>query len=99
MIPLVILGVGFVLWLLSIYLVREWKYFWVFFVTNLLIIAIYYTYTIYGDLNFLGHDEYGLGRLMMLFAIPLLHVLISFVIAIVVNYRLKKITIANNGYN
>jgi hypothetical protein len=95
MIPLVILGIGFALWLLSIYLVREWKYFWVFFATNLLIIAIYSTYTIYGDLNFLGHDEYGLGRLMMLFAIPIVHVLISFVIAIVVNYRLKKITIAN----
>ena len=97
--PLVILGIGLVLWILSIYLVREWKHFWVFFAINLLILAIYSTYTIYGNLNFLGHDEYGLGRLMMLFAIPIIHVLIAFILAMVINYRLKKITIANNGYN
>lgn len=96
---MVILEIGFVVWLLSIYLVREWKYFCVFFATNLLIIAIYSTYTIYGDLSYLGHDEYGLGRLIMLFAIPLVHVLISFSIAIVINYRLNKITIAKNTYS
>lgn len=95
--PLLILGVGLVLWILSIYLVRKWKYFWAFFAINFAILAIYTTYTIYGNLDFLGHDEYGLGRLMMLFAIPLVHVLIVFILAMVINYRLKKITIANNA--
>ena len=95
MTTLVILVIGFVLWILTIYLVRKWKYFWIFFATNLLIIAIYTAYLTYGDLNFIGHDEYGLPRLMVLVATPLLHVLISFIIAIIVSYRLKKITIAN----
>ena len=96
MTSLVVLGIGFGLWIFSIYLVRKWKNFWVFFTTNLLIAAIYTTYLTYGDLSFLGHDEYGLPRLMVLVATPLLHVLISFIIAIIVSYRLKKITIANN---
>ncbi|SHJ42441.1 hypothetical protein SAMN04488007_0291 [Maribacter aquivivus] len=95
--PLLILGVGLVLWALSIYLVRKWKHFWIFFAINFAILAIYTTYIIYGNLDFLGHDEYGLGRLMMLFAIPLIHVLIAFILAMVINYRLQKITIANNA--
>ncbi|EAR01252.1 hypothetical protein FB2170_11046 [Maribacter sp. HTCC2170] len=93
--PLVILGVGLVLWILSIYLVRKWKYFWIFFAVNFAILTIYTIYTIYGNLSFLGHDEYGLGRLIMLFAVPLIHVLVAFVLAIIIRYRLKKITIAN----
>ena len=97
--PLIILGIGLILWLLSIYLVRKWKYFWVYFGINLIIIAIYTNYTVYGNLEFLGHDEYGLGRLMMLFAVPIVHVSISFIIAIVINYRLNKIIIANNTYS
>lgn len=97
--PLIILGIGLVLWMLSIYLVHKWKYFWVFFGINLIVLALYTTYTIYGNLEFLGHDEYGLGRLMMLFAIPIVHVLIAFIIAVVINYRLNKITITHNTYS
>ena len=88
--------IGLALWILSIYLTRSWKHFWTYFAINFLIIIAYVSYTLYGGLKFLGHDEYGLGRLLMLFALPFGHAIIGFIIALVIN---RKITIANKGYN
>lgn len=85
--------IGFTLWILSIYLIRSWKYFWAYFAINFLILATYTSYTLLGDLKFMGQDEYGLGRLLLLFALPIGHTIIGFVIALVVN---RKTTIANN---
>lgn len=73
------------LWTLSIYLIRSWKHFWPYFFTNFLILLIYTINTLYGKLEFIGHDEYGLGRLMLLFAFPIVHAFVGFIVALVIN--------------
>lgn len=88
--------IGLALWIWSIYLVRNWKYFWVYFLINLIIMASYFIYLVYGDLNFLGHDEYGLGRLYLFFSWPIKHAIVGSVIAIIIN---RKITRNRTIYN
>ncbi len=84
--------IGLILWIWSIYLIKNWRYFWIYFIINFLIVTSYIIYTIYGNLSFLGHDEYGLGRLFMLFVFPIGHSILGFIIALIIN---KKITIAS----
>ena len=67
-IPIIALAV----WVFSIYLIRNWSYFWSYFILNFIILITYTCYALYGGLTFIGHDEYGMGRLLMLFAFPLL---------------------------
>ncbi len=82
--------IGLALWILSIYLVRKWKYFWAYFFINLLIVISYLIYILYGSLTFLGHDEYGLGRLFLLFSWPIKHAILGAVIAIIINRKITK---------
>ena len=80
------------LWVWSIYLLRGWKNFWTYFTINLLLVVGYIIYILYGKLPFLGHDEYGLGRLFMLFVLPIGHALLGSIIALIIKW---KITNAN----
>lgn len=88
--------VGLALWIWSVSLVKNWKYFWTYFIINFLIVVGYIVYILYGDMPLLGHDEYGLGRLFMLFAFPIGYAILGFLIALIIN---RKITIANKMYN
>ncbi|KQC29640.1 hypothetical protein [Flagellimonas eckloniae] len=77
--------IALALWILSIFLVKSWRHFWLYLITNFLIVLIYTINTLYGKLEFIGHDEYGLGRLMLLFVFPIAHAVIGFIFALVIN--------------
>lgn len=78
------------MWIASLYMTSRWKYFWHYFVANILIFIGYFTYLLNADLVWLGHDEYGLQRLFMMFLFPSIHVIIGFLIAIFIRYKSKK---------
>lgn len=88
--------IGLSLWIWSIYLLRNWKHFWTYFTINFLIVIGYIIYILYGELQFLGHDEYGLGRLSMFFVFPIGHAVLGSIIALIIKW---KITNANKVYN
>lgn len=88
--------IGLAFWIWSVYLIRKWNYFWTYFIINFLIVSGYTIYILYGELPFLGHDEYGLGRLFMLFAFPIGHAILGLLIALIIKW---KITTANKVYN
>ena len=80
---------GLISWIASLYLVRRWEHFWFYFWINFIVLIAYSVYILNTDLSFLGHDEYGLGRLSMLIALPICHAIIGFLIAIVVNTKIN----------
>lgn len=82
-------ALGILSWIVSIYLVRSWEYFWLYFGINLMVLTAYTVYIWNADLNFLGHDEYRLGKLLILIALPICHAILGFGIAIVVNSKTK----------
>ncbi|MEP3237261.1 MAG: hypothetical protein ABJO12_01295 [Flavobacteriaceae bacterium] len=80
---------GLISWIASLYLVRRWEHFWFYFGINFIVLIAYSVYILNADLSFLGHDEYGLGRLSMLITLPICHAILGFVIAIVVNRKIN----------
>lgn len=64
------------------HLVRSWKYFWYYIGVNLLLFSGYMAYVITGELAFLGQDQYGIARLMTLFALPLINSVVAFPVAL-----------------
>ncbi len=89
--PILILIVIILLCLMSIYLLRKWQRFWLFIGVNLLILLAYTIYLIYGKLSFLGSDEHSLGRLSLFITVPIVHVVITFVFALVKHFQMKKL--------
>lgn len=77
------------LWLSSIYMLSGWKKFKYFFVTNLILITIYWSVLIYGT-SIWGHDEYGLGFMYRLSICILIHVISVFIFALIKRKQLKN---------
>jgi len=77
------------LWIISLYWLSKWAKFWTFFLINLVLLISYMTWLTKSELNFLGHDEYGLGRLFLIVGVVLGHVIAGFVFAIFKHRQLK----------
>jgi len=67
------------LWLISLFLLRRWPYFRLFFICNLVVLAAYLV--LIGQFPF-GHDEYGLGRLFVGAGAVAGHALLGFIFAV-----------------
>ena len=80
-----------ILWYISISLLSKWKYFKQFFVVNGILVLAYSLYLIYGNLPFIGHDEYGLQRMGYIIIVPIIHVAIGFFTALVIRWKSKKV--------
>lgn len=80
---------GLASWIASLYLVRRWEHFWFYFGINFIVLIAYSIYILNADLSFLGHDEYGLGRLSMLIALPICHAILGLLITIVVHRKIN----------
>lgn len=95
------LFIPFFLWAASLYLLSNWKWFWKFVIINTILIIIYIPYILFGKIAYLSHDEYGIGRAMLLFLVPIIHAIIALVFGIIkkvrMNYvsRNKKLQIKN----
>ena len=76
-----------ILWISSIIILKDWKHFWKFFIANTVIILIYLILIFVPDLIDLGHDEYGLKKLMMVITAIFTHIILGVTFAI--GYRLK----------
>ncbi len=70
--------VPIILWLLSIYLLSDWKKFNLFFVINAILVITYLSYLPQENLN----DPYGLGNLIFIIEVLFTHVLVVFVFAL-----------------
>ncbi|MET1260585.1 hypothetical protein ABV409_14660 [Flagellimonas sp. DF-77] len=82
--------IGIALWMLSLHLLRRWKHFWAYFGCNCLALVGYTAYILLGGPLFIGDDPYSLGRLFLLVAFPIVHALLGTMIAIVINWKLRR---------
>jgi len=75
----------------SYYLISFWKHFWKFFYINLCVIVAYSVLILLGALSFLiDPDPYGMGAIFLFLKIILYHIIVSFVITLIINYRLTR---------
>ncbi|WP_345074882.1 hypothetical protein [Hymenobacter fastidiosus] len=75
------------LWLASLFLLRQWCHFRLFFASNLLILAAYLLLIAWFPF---GHDEYGLGRLFYSAYALIAHVVLGFGFAVVLRWQQKN---------
>ena len=78
-----------ILWIASIFLLKDWEHFWKFFIVNAIILAFYLIITMHPAIIDLGHDEYGLKRFVTIGAVVFTHLILGLIFA--VGYRLKKV--------
>ncbi len=78
-----------ILWYISMALLSNWKYFKLFFVLNAILVVGYSLYLIYADLPFIGHDEYGIQRLLYVIFVPIIHIVLIFLLAFFIKWRCK----------
>lgn len=76
------------LWLVSLFLLMDWRRFWRFFLLNLLVLIGYLWVLSSPTLVSFGHDEYGLGWLFAVLMAVVLHVVLGFGFA--VGFRLYR---------
>jgi hypothetical protein len=69
------------LWMISIYWLSRWTKFWTFFLINLILMVGCLTLLTQSKIEFLGHDEYRLGQLLLIAAVVLGHILAGFIFA------------------
>lgn len=87
---LAILILAPLVWLFSISALTTWRYFFYFFLFNLVVFIIYtYTHFKYGLLD-VGQDEYGLGGMIVYVGTLLTHIAISALVAIAIRKRRKE---------
>ena len=79
-----------ILWIISIFIFKEWKYFGKLFLINTIILICYGYLILYTNLNFVGHDEYGLGKILLLVSSLIIHTILNFGLALFYKYKLKK---------
>jgi hypothetical protein len=79
-----------ILWIASILLLSAWKHFYKFILLNSGIIITYLCIIKFGGDYIWGHDEYGLGKILMLIFSLFLHTIISFIFALYINYTLRS---------
>ncbi|WP_460620703.1 hypothetical protein [Hymenobacter tenuis] len=72
------------LWLVSVHLLRNWQYFWRYFLCNLLLL-IGYAYIVLAVLPF-ANDAYGLGRLFAVLGAIVVHTFLGFGLALAIRY-------------
>jgi len=75
------------LWLFSISALTTWRYFFYFFLFNLVVFILYtYMHFRYGLID-LGHDEYGLGGMVVYIIAILSHIAVGTLVAIIFKKR------------
>ena len=82
------------LWSISLYILSNWKWFWKFSILNGFLIIIYIPYILFGEIAYLSHDEYGIGRLMLLLLLLIIHAITVLIFAVIrkvrMNYRSRN---------
>ncbi|GAB3227774.1 hypothetical protein GCM10027346_11510 [Hymenobacter seoulensis] len=81
---LVLIMTSPLLWLVSVHLLRNWQYFWRYFICNLLVLCAHLYLTL--QVLHLGHDEYGLKRLVAVLGAIVVHTLLGFGLALAIRY-------------
>ncbi len=77
-------------WGLSILWLHKWKKFWFFFGVNSIVLSAYLTYLFFAPLKFIGHDEYGIRQMALIYLVLWIHVLCVFIYAIYRRFIYKK---------
>lgn len=85
-----LLILGPLLWILSLVLLKSWRYFWLYFLANLIVLVGYLAILSTSSLAYFGHDEYGLGRLLILVAAVMMHTLLGFFFALGFGFRQRR---------
>jgi hypothetical protein len=79
------------LWLISLLLLARWRYFRPFFIVNLLVLCAYASVFTCTSWVHYGHDEYGLGRIVLLALASMVHVLVGFTVAVAFYFRRRAL--------
>ena len=92
-----LIAIPVILWWVSILILSKSGKFITVFLVNTAILVSYILYLLYGDLSFPKGDPYGLGKLMMFYILPVIHIFIGFGYAIIKrNDIIKEVkTVAN----
>ena len=72
-----------ILWIWTVLILLNWRYFNPFFLLNAVLIVGYLYAFLTGIVGFFGHNEYGLGRIMAVIILLVSHVVLAFLFAIV----------------
>lgn len=73
------------LWLISVRLLRNWRYFWLFFALNSVLLLFHLLLNT--QLLSFGHDEYGLARLSATIVTIVVHTILGFFFAVLLRYH------------
>lgn len=79
-----------ILLFVSLFWLAGWRHFRLYLTINVFTVAAYFLYLIYGNLPFIGHDEYGLQRLGYLIVVPVTHIYINFFLALWIKWKYLK---------
>ena len=79
-----------VLWLLSLYFLRNWGKFKKFFIINTLVLFAYLIIILNGNLTDFPEDEFGMKRLFFATASMMAHIILGFVFSMAVYLRQKR---------
>lgn len=79
-----------IFWILSIFMLSDWKHFWKFFIANTLLFIAYLALTSNPELIDFEQDEYGLKRFSTLVLATFTHIILGLIFAI--GYRWKRRT-------
>lgn len=85
-----LLILGPLLWIFSLVLLKSWRYFWLYFVANLVLLVGYLAILSTSPLSYFGHDEYGLRRLLILMAAVMVHTMLGFFFALGFEFRQRR---------
>lgn len=77
-----------IFWILSIFMLSDWKHFWKFFLANTLLFIAYLALTSYPEFMVFGHDKYGIKRFSTLVLATFTHIILGLIFAI--GYRWKR---------
>lgn len=80
-----------ILWMISIFIFKEWKYFGKLFLLNSIILLSYGYLILYSNLNLVGHDEYGLSKIFLFINFLIFHTILNFGFAMFYKYHLKNL--------
>lgn len=79
-----------VLWIISVWMVRKWRFRNIFFIGNLLFFFAMEGVLLKTDFVDTGHDRHGYARYIAAFFGGLLHTALAFAISVGVNLSLEK---------
>ena len=83
-------AIALALWLWSLYWLRQWRYFLLFFSANTVALGLYLFATLSGSIGLGGHDEYGLGRIAAALFALIAHVVAVSIFTLWYRYHQQK---------